>query len=244
MFKHALTHDVAYHSLLLQRRKELHHLVGLAIEELYADRLAEQYELLGYHFGRAGDWPRALRYRLKAAEKAAQAFATREAVALYDQALEAADQLGDDVARGTRMAVHQAKAVLYLYLSDWARAQEENEAFLTVARQLGDREQEGVALAASAWALMRGHDFEGGLARAGEALAIADEVGAAPVRAAALSVSAFIAMARGRLEEAEAQATQVVALTRAARRAVSQRMRAYWVKRRAELAKGKSKRAA
>jgi predicted ATPase len=41
MFKHALTQDVAYNSLLMQRRQELHRLIGLAIEELYADRLAE-----------------------------------------------------------------------------------------------------------------------------------------------------------------------------------------------------------
>ncbi|MGH7265465.1 MAG: double zinc ribbon domain-containing protein, partial [Candidatus Rokuibacteriota bacterium] len=45
MFKHALTHDVAYNSLLVQRRKELHRTIGLAVEELYADRLAEHYEV-------------------------------------------------------------------------------------------------------------------------------------------------------------------------------------------------------
>src|SRR4030095_9096500 len=70
MFKHALTHDVAYNSLLVQRRKELHGLVGLAIEELYTDRLAEQYEVLGHHFSKAEEWAKGLDYLLKAAEKA------------------------------------------------------------------------------------------------------------------------------------------------------------------------------
>ncbi len=97
MFKHALTQDVAYNSLLVQRRQELHRLIGLAIEELYADRLAEQYEVLAYHFARGEEWAKALAYFCQAAEKAAQAFATREAVALYDQALEAAGHLGDAV---------------------------------------------------------------------------------------------------------------------------------------------------
>jgi len=41
MFKHALTQDVAYNLLLVQRRQELHRLIGQAIEELYADRLSE-----------------------------------------------------------------------------------------------------------------------------------------------------------------------------------------------------------
>jgi class 3 adenylate cyclase len=66
MFKHALTQDVAYASLLVQRRRELHGLVGLAIEELYADRLPEHYEMLAHHFSRAEDWERALAYLLKA----------------------------------------------------------------------------------------------------------------------------------------------------------------------------------
>ena len=70
MFKHALTQDVAYASLLVQRRKELHGRIGLAIEELYADRLPEHYEMLAHHFSLAEDWERALDYLLKAAEKA------------------------------------------------------------------------------------------------------------------------------------------------------------------------------
>src|SRR2546425_8842011 len=44
VFKHAVIQDVAYNSLLLQRRKELHRAVGYAIEDLYADRLTEHYE--------------------------------------------------------------------------------------------------------------------------------------------------------------------------------------------------------
>ena len=52
MFKYALTHEVAYNSLLVQRRKELHRLIALAIKELYTERRAEQYEVLAYHFSK------------------------------------------------------------------------------------------------------------------------------------------------------------------------------------------------
>ena len=61
MFKHALTQDVAYNSLLEQRRQELHRLIGQAIEALYADRLAEQYEVLAYHFARGEGMGQSLR---------------------------------------------------------------------------------------------------------------------------------------------------------------------------------------
>jgi predicted ATPase len=49
-FTHALTHEVAYESLLVQRRRELHRLIDLAIEEVYPDRIAEHYEVLAHHF--------------------------------------------------------------------------------------------------------------------------------------------------------------------------------------------------
>src|SRR4051794_21018271 len=147
MFKHALTHEVAYNSLLMQRRRELHRLIALAIEELYADRLAEQYEVLAYHFTKGEEWTKALEYLLKAAEKAAKAFATREAVVLYDEALAAAGQLGAVVDAGTLMAIHQAKSNLYFVLSDFERSRAEGERVLALARQAGDRVSEGTALA-------------------------------------------------------------------------------------------------
>ena len=53
IFKHALTQEVAYNSLLLKRRKEIHEKIGRAIETLYAERLEEFYEMLAYHYSRS-----------------------------------------------------------------------------------------------------------------------------------------------------------------------------------------------
>jgi hypothetical protein len=50
VFKHALTQEVAYNSLLQKRRKEIHEKIGRAIEELYAERIEEFYEMLAYHY--------------------------------------------------------------------------------------------------------------------------------------------------------------------------------------------------
>jgi predicted ATPase len=52
-FKHSLTQEVAYNSLLIKRRKELHGKIGEIIEDLYGDKLEENYELLAYHYGRS-----------------------------------------------------------------------------------------------------------------------------------------------------------------------------------------------
>src|SRR5262249_24547593 len=56
IFKHAVIQDVAYQSLLVQRRKELHRAVGRAIEDLYPDRLAEHYQELAHHFVEGEQW--------------------------------------------------------------------------------------------------------------------------------------------------------------------------------------------
>jgi len=94
MFKHALTHDVAYNSLLMQRRKELHRLIAMAIEELYAERLPESYEMLAYHYERGEVWEKALEYLVKAGQKAQQAYANQEALDHYSRALDIGERLG------------------------------------------------------------------------------------------------------------------------------------------------------
>ena len=160
MFKHALTQDVAYNSLLVQQRQELHRRIGHAIEDLYADRLAEQYEVLAYHFSRGETWGKAFEYFCKAAEKAAQAFATREALTLYDQALEVAGHLGDTVEANTLMTIYRREAALYFILSDFARSHTANEHLLALARQIGDRMSEGTALVGMGMASLWAQDFD------------------------------------------------------------------------------------
>ncbi|HET6467991.1 MAG TPA: adenylate/guanylate cyclase domain-containing protein, partial [Geminicoccaceae bacterium] len=176
MFKHALTQDVAYRSLLERRRRELHRLVGEAIEILYAERLAEQYDVLAYHFSKGEDWSRALHYFRLAAEKAGKALATREALALYDQALEAADHLGDAVDPRTLIAIHEDRANLFGIVSDFRRAQEEAEAWLELARKIGDREGEGTAQVTIGVMSVQAHDFARALDRAERAIEIAEQI--------------------------------------------------------------------
>jgi ABC-type oligopeptide transport system substrate-binding subunit/class 3 adenylate cyclase len=87
IFKHSLTQAAAYDSLLIERRKEFHRRVGLALESLYADRQEESYGLLAHHFGRAGEQAKAIEYATKAGDRARELFAYREAIDYYQQAL-------------------------------------------------------------------------------------------------------------------------------------------------------------
>jgi class 3 adenylate cyclase/tetratricopeptide (TPR) repeat protein len=88
-FKHALTHDVAYGSLVQNVRRPLHARVVAALETLYPDRLAEHVERLAYHAFRAEMWGQAVTYLRRAGAKAFARSATRESVAYFEQALTA-----------------------------------------------------------------------------------------------------------------------------------------------------------
>jgi class 3 adenylate cyclase/tetratricopeptide (TPR) repeat protein len=214
MFKHALTHEVAYNSLLVQRRRGLHRLIGLAIEELYADRLSEHYEVLAHHFSRAEDSGKALDYLLKSAEKAAKAFASREALALYEQARGIAEGLGDAMDVRTLIAIHEARASIFFVTSDFEQAYAEGERIVALARQVGDRVKEGAALAGMGFAALYSHQFERALADSARAVAVGTETGAQPVVLSAVFTTGFVHTVTGRLEEAKAEFDRVLTTSR------------------------------
>jgi tetratricopeptide (TPR) repeat protein len=85
-FRHVLTQKVVYETLLLQRRKELHGIIGLAIEELYSERLEEQLPILAYHYIRSDRQDKAVEYALLAGDQAAGLFANNESTTYYEQA--------------------------------------------------------------------------------------------------------------------------------------------------------------
>jgi class 3 adenylate cyclase/tetratricopeptide (TPR) repeat protein len=86
MFKHVITQEVTYETLLKQKRKELHGLVGQAIEELYQDRIEEQVNLLYRHFSLAENWQKAAEYGRKAANRAYRLGQFQEAVTMFEMA--------------------------------------------------------------------------------------------------------------------------------------------------------------
>jgi tetratricopeptide (TPR) repeat protein len=92
-FKHALTHEVAYGSLLLERRRVLHAHIVAALEALAGDRTAEQVERLAHHARRGEVWDKALRYGRQAGAKAMTRSAHQEAVTCFEQALDAVSHL-------------------------------------------------------------------------------------------------------------------------------------------------------
>ena len=90
IFRHDLTREAAYNSILLRERREFHGRVGEAIEGIFNDRLEEQSHLLAHHFYEAGDNQRALNYLVMAGEAAARLYANDEATIHYSRAIDIA----------------------------------------------------------------------------------------------------------------------------------------------------------
>jgi class 3 adenylate cyclase/tetratricopeptide (TPR) repeat protein len=96
IFKHALTQEVAYNSLLHKKRKEIHEKIGSAIETLYPDRLEEYYELLTYHYTRSDNKQKAVEYLEQASRKAAKLNAVKESKTYLDEAMKLLDTLPEN----------------------------------------------------------------------------------------------------------------------------------------------------
>jgi len=95
-FVHALTHEVAYKSLLSDRRRALHMGAAQALEALYADRLEQVYDRLAYHYARTPDAAKAIEYLARFARKAAQGHGYVEAIGALREAVDHVDQLPND----------------------------------------------------------------------------------------------------------------------------------------------------
>jgi DNA-binding NarL/FixJ family response regulator len=92
-FRHALTHEAVYATLLRRERQALHRRVAEALERLYAGALEPYQADLAYHYYTAEAWEKALQYTRLAGEKAQALYAPHEAIEHFSHALEAAQHM-------------------------------------------------------------------------------------------------------------------------------------------------------
>ncbi len=136
MFKHFLTHETAYNSLLHQQRSLIHKQIGDYMSRLYW-QLGEEYAaIVAEHYCRSETWPRALRYLHRAGDAAVQSFANTQAVEFYSRALEVANILGQESDQATVLAVLEGRARILTRLGEPQKAIEDYKAMLALAKQL------------------------------------------------------------------------------------------------------------
>jgi class 3 adenylate cyclase/tetratricopeptide (TPR) repeat protein len=117
-FKHALTHDAAYNSLLTERRKLLHERTAQAIEVVYSQRLEDHYAELAYHYRSSDNAAKAVEYLCLAGEQAIDRGSYSQALANVEPALRLIGRLpkGEERLRaelGVRLMEGRTASVLH-----------------------------------------------------------------------------------------------------------------------------------
>jgi class 3 adenylate cyclase len=185
-FKHALTHEVAYGSLLLDRRRGLHARLVEAIEALAPDRRTEvtsgrspdQVERLAQHALRGEVWDKAVTYCQQAGTRAYDRAAFHEAVASFEQALQALAHLPEhgDI-RVLAIEIRLALGDALVSLGEFGRLLTLLGEAKALAKALDDRARLGRVLAQMARMLRITGDLDGAMAAGQQALALAVELG-------------------------------------------------------------------
>jgi len=139
-FKHALTHEVTYGSLLQERRRELHARIVEAIETLHQGRLGEQIERLAHHALSGQQWEKAIRYLRAAGRRARDRSANVEAVARFEEALSAVRCLSESREQiGDAIDLHLDIQVPLVEIGAYAKELEHLREAERLANQIDDR---------------------------------------------------------------------------------------------------------
>ncbi len=159
-FKHVLTQETAYSTLLLSKRRELHRRVAECLEQAEPDHVNAQYAApIARHFLQARLPERALPYLVQAGDNAAHAYSTPEAIGFYRQAIDILQTVDD--ASLTRRAYEGLGSALS-FANQIPEALQTFQAMLAVARERGDNPMAISALNKLAFATaMRAGDFAG-----------------------------------------------------------------------------------
>jgi class 3 adenylate cyclase/tetratricopeptide (TPR) repeat protein/transcriptional regulator with XRE-family HTH domain len=177
VFKHALTQDVAYETLLAGRRRALHTAAGRALEALYADRLEEVYDRLAHHYSRTDEGVKAIEYLTLFAGRAARMHAHSDAARALEEALEHVDALpaAEQDRRTVDLAVTLAGS--YYFLGRFADTIELLERHGERLEQLGDGRLAGRFFFELAHAHSHLGDYSQAVAWAERAIACAERAG-------------------------------------------------------------------
>jgi predicted ATPase/class 3 adenylate cyclase len=138
IFKHALTQEVAYNSLLIGRRKLLHERAGQALESIFAGQLDDHLSQLAHHYSHSDNVSKAVEYLGRAGQQALQRSAHAEAIRSLNAAIDLLQKLPDSPERTQRELLLQlALGSASIPVTGWA-APEVERAF-TRARELCER---------------------------------------------------------------------------------------------------------
>jgi class 3 adenylate cyclase/tetratricopeptide (TPR) repeat protein len=207
VFKHALTQEVAYNSVLIERRKQIHEHIGIAMESLCADSLDDHVDELARHFSRGMDIDKAVKYLSLAGTQSLARFAYAQAHARLTEGLQLIERLPESPDRDIREfalaeALVEAGARVGVGL---AERSEDVDRALRLAEKTGDLAGQIRILNVRRTILNGRGDFSAGAELAKRILELAQREGSAESLATAYNAALYSHFFLGNLAGVEEQ---------------------------------------
>jgi tetratricopeptide (TPR) repeat protein len=215
-FKHALTHEVVYGSLLRERRRALHAQVLATIEARSPDRLDEQVDILAHHAFRGEAWGKAFVYLCRSGDKARQAYANQEAIGFYTQAIEVSERITPALDPAQLLPVYEGRGLVWLLLTNYDNAITDFQTMRQLARASCNPQKEGESLSHLAyvhWLAFSETHTPLVEQHAQEALQLAHRTGDQKIRASSLISLGAVEHVRGNLPEADRKFTEALRIS-------------------------------
>jgi len=217
-FKHALTHDVAYNSLLGERRKLLHERIAHAIETRFAQSLDDHVSELARHYSGSANKRKAVEFLGQAGRQAAERSAYAEAQGQISSALRLLKELPDDLERArVELDLEAAMNELVLIMTSITASSEVEQSCLRV-RRLSERVGDQSRLFDAVFGLRLCYMVRGELVRAKacaqELLALAAEVGGGDYLSSAHFAMAQTLLATGEFTDSAQHCRDALAAAR------------------------------
>lgn len=216
-FRHVLTSDAVYSTLLRRDRGEWHGRVAEAIERLYADQIENQVELLAHHYLRSSRLDRALHFLILSGQKAARDYASEQARRHYGEALNLISKIEHTLEQAVK--IHTGLGDIYLFVGDYLPARDQYQAALARIETNGSDQfssESSILLRKIGTTFERQGDYEQALQHLANANALlADNPESSWVeRASVANDIGWIHFLRGNFEEAQEYLSQALDLVK------------------------------
>ena len=119
-FRHALTSDAIYRTLLKSEKQALHGQIATAIESLYPERIPENTYLLARHYSWSLKHEKALHYLIAAGEKASQDYLISQAIDSFEQARELLPKL--EASRAQALKIFTGLGDVMIFVGEYEQA--------------------------------------------------------------------------------------------------------------------------
>ncbi len=213
-FAHALYQNFLYSDLVNKRRMLLHQQAGEQLLRHYGKRAPQIATQLAIHFEQGRDFPRAVEYLIHAGDHAAKLYGYAEAEKHYSQALNLVQKLAEESQPEHLATLYHKRGTVTHALSNFEQAAKDFANMLDQARALNSLELQSTALNALTMTLFFSHKLDETVARASEALEVAERSGDEKLRVETMFLIGLKHLCYGELKEARVLLDEVVATSR------------------------------